>query len=211
MMLLSIPAINDIINLKGFVMPAFIDLTGERFGRLTVLERGKNNNSGKVRWLCNCDCGNKILCNRNELRSRDTRSCGCYKLDKLTNEKTEKLYPTRKRKAKETKTITEEERYLSFVNWFFEKINKTNDCWLWTASKDKDGYGNFTFKTMTRAHQFSYLIHKGIIPKGNIICHTCDNPGCVNPEHLYAGTHQTNSDDKMSRGRWKTYKVGATT
>ena len=58
-------------------MSKFIDLTGQRFGRLTVIERAKSGSSGRARWLCKCDCGNQIVTDALDLRRGTTRSCGC--------------------------------------------------------------------------------------------------------------------------------------
>lgn len=60
----------------------FIDLTGQRFGRLVVIERIKNDEKGYVQWLCQCDCGNKIKVFSNNLRKGNTKSCGCLRKDK---------------------------------------------------------------------------------------------------------------------------------
>jgi hypothetical protein len=59
------------------------------------------------------------------------------------------------------------------------------------------------FKKMIKAHRFSYIIYKGAIEKGKFICHTCDNPLCVNPEHLYQGTALQNKRDAIARNRTK--------
>ncbi len=76
------------------------------------------------------------------------------------------------------------------------------DCWWWIASINKDGYGQLKFKgLMQRAHRVSHILHVGDIPAGKHVLHHCDNPGCVNPDHLFLGTHQDNMDDKVSRGR----------
>lgn len=90
------------------------------------------------------------------------------------------------------------------------EINETTDCWEWTACTNNIGYGMFRWETgkMRTAHRVSYEMFKGIIPKGKIVCHTCDNPRCVNPDHLWVGTHQDNFDDMISKGRAKFGALG---
>lgn len=93
------------------------------------------------------------------------------------------------------KDISREER-------FFQKVNKTDSCWLWTGALNARGYGSLATDTKTMsAHRYSYIIHKGEIPDGLIICHTCDVPSCVNPEHLWAGTYSENTRDMFDKGR----------
>lgn len=77
-------------------------------------------------------------------------------------------------------------------------------CWLFTGGKQSQGYGmiyDAERKGNVRAHIVSYAIHVETIPKGLLVLHTCDNPWCVNPEHLFLGTHQDNVDDMRSKGR----------
>ena len=85
---------------------------------------------------------------------------------------------------------------------FWNKVNKTDSCWLWIGSKNPKGYGKVKYKRKTiAAHRFSYELHYGPIPIGMYVCHKCDIRNCVNPEHLFLGTAQDNMDDKVNKGR----------
>ncbi len=78
------------------------------------------------------------------------------------------------------------------------------DCWIWNGWLDKDGYGRFQnpiYKNENRASRLSYLLYKGAIPKGLCVCHICDNPSCVNPNHLWLGTQGENARDRQKKGR----------
>ncbi len=80
-------------------------------------------------------------------------------------------------------------------------------CWEWQKHKDKDGYGKFNSKVICpyagyRAHRLMWeLVHNVSLSCNELVCHTCDNPSCVNPEHLYIGTQQTNREDMYNRNR----------
>jgi len=85
--------------------------------------------------------------------------------------------------------------------WAKVAVKESNECWEWLAGKDKDGYGRFRYgKQKARANKVAWEITNGSIPTGRLICHTCNNPKCVNPNHLYLGTHKSNVDDRQNSG-----------
>ena len=88
---------------------------------------------------------------------------------------------------------------------FMSKVSKDPcGCWHWNGTKNHGKYGTFSFnRKPVGAHRFSYLIHKGEIPNGLYVCHSCDTRNCVNPEHLWLGTPQDNMDDMVRKQRKK--------
>jgi hypothetical protein len=85
---------------------------------------------------------------------------------------------------------------------FWEKVDRSESCWMWRGSIASNGYGSFRGRTGTEtAHTVSWRLHHGEIPNGLFVLHKCDVRPCVNPDHLFLGTAQDNSSDMVAKGR----------
>ncbi len=85
-------------------------------------------------------------------------------------------------------------------------VKNESGCWNWTGAKDKNGYGfikQYNTRKMTKTHRASYQLFKEEIPEGMHVCHSCDNPSCCNPDHLWLGDNQANINDAYQKGRIK--------
>ena len=109
-----------------------------------------------------------------------------------------KIFPS----CKNQLCVNPEHLMNSKVSRFWAKVQKLpedNGCWIWLAGEDKNGYGKFSH---TRAHRYSWELQHGPIQSTlACVCHTCDNPRCVNPSHLFLGENKDNTQDRNQKGR----------
>lgn len=158
-----------------------VDLRGARYGSLVVIDL-HDYRDGKLRWLCKCDCGNLYVAGQGKLNKRKdgVRSCG--------------LRSNHPRPLRETADVLREANKKIF--------KQPNGCWIWTGAFVGDGYGVLNFRRKRyRAHRLLYELLVGPIPEGLLIRHSCDNPPCVNPDHLSIGTQKDNMRDCGERFR----------
>jgi hypothetical protein len=168
---------------------AKVDITGQRFGRLVALRDSGDRRNSSVLWECRCDCGALVRLSVHALRSGNTRSCGCFRREEMS--------------ARFSRPLTER---------FWEKVNKdgpvsehvqhVGQCWTWTGSTNQHVYGTISVhRKSILAHRVSWSLHFGDCPDGLCVLHVCDNPTCVNPMHLFLGSHQDNMADKSQKNR----------
>jgi hypothetical protein len=88
----------------------------------------------------------------------------------------------------------------SFDDLFLPEPN--SGCWIWIGGLYQSGYGSFKVdRASKRAHRFSWELHNGTIPTGMVVCHKCDTPSCVNPDHLFIGSQRDNIADMIRKDR----------
>lgn len=156
------------------------DIIGLKVHWLTVVEYAGKSKGKRPRcqWKCLCECGNFTIVGKDALTAKKTRSCGCL------------ISP-----PKDKYLIKLQER-------LFKKTKEENGCWIWMKGKDLYGYGRTTIKnTSISAHRASWIAWKGDIPDKIYVLHKCDNPQCINPDHLFLGTQKDNMKDMISKKR----------
>lgn len=103
-------------------------------------------------------------------------------------------------------------RYSPLETRFWAKVSKSDDCWIWIGSRTRNNKGELSYGSFrvggkralanTTAHRVSWMLANGPIPDNHDICHTCDNPACVRPDHLFLGSRKRNVEDMHEKGRW---------
>jgi hypothetical protein len=94
---------------------------------------------------------------------------------------------------------------MTVLSRLLARLDKTDTCWIWKGYRHPFGYGNIRVGGVTKlTHRVSYELHTGPIPDGLHVLHRCDNPPCCNPDHLYVGTNDDNTRDRITRGRGAT-------
>jgi len=173
----------------------------------------QNNSYGKIETICKT-CRKKFKFNRSELNK--TKGAGSF-CSKECQASGHVFIPCKKCgkkfKAYKSDLKRSNKRFCSIscfnsrknpIEIFFKNISKDNHpdgCWIWEGRKDKDGYGILWNKKAIKAHRYSMELHGNKVPHDMLACHHCDNPPCVNPEHLFIGTNLDNVQDSIKKGR----------
>ena len=96
----------------------------------------------------------------------------------------------------------------SFIEYIYSWADRSGgptSCWPWRGMRDKNGYGRVhIMRTVFRVHRLSYELFYGTPPEGRLVCHSCDNPSCINPSHLFLGSAADNQRDMVEKGRGRT-------
>lgn len=151
---------------------------GERFGNLSVVGRCGTNHEGRALWECKCDCGAVLLVTSKQLTRGHKTGCeSCQD------------------SGSKSPLAVRLKKYV---------VDSVTGCWNWVGKQNKLGYGCITVEGVeTRAHRAMHFLLNPEADRSLVVMHKCDNPRCVNPEHLQLGTQRDNMLDMHSKGRFK--------
>lgn len=197
-----------------------IDITGHRFGLWTALRYGHSKPQGAI-WVCRCDCGTQREILSSVLRRGASTSCGCITGDLISQAMkvnfickiedcgrtadAKQFCDKHYRRFKKYGSPDERSRYSAIP--IRSRLNdasvvKPSGCREWMRGVDKDGYGQIKRNGVgIRAHRAAWEISNGPIPRGLFVCHSCDNPRCIELSHLWLGTALDNRRDCLMKGR----------
>jgi HNH endonuclease len=148
---------------------------GKTFGRLTL-----NSASGQL-WVCLCECGSVKTARATDIVRGRIKSCGCLE---------------------EENRVLHNQRQSDVTRRLGNSEHMPSGCIEFRGRLNACGYGVLRINgRSTLAHRAAHELHVGPIPDGLQVLHTCDNPACINPDHLWLGTHTDNMRDMASKGR----------
>ena len=150
---------------------------GQVFENLLVLSRNGTSSEGRALWLCRCSCGEEVAFTSKQLTTGRFRACrNCQ------DSGSKSPLSVRLRKYEVS----------------------ASGCWNWTGKQNELGYGVLVVEgKYTRAHRAMHFMLNPRDDRSLVVMHTCDNPQCINPEHLKLGTQKENIMDMHSKGRFK--------
>lgn len=182
---------------------------GEKIGDLIYLsDAGKSSGSRLANFQC--VCGNIFTTRIETAKSGTTKSCGCLTSKLLSEAGKLRDNSTNAKPIEVIKFQSIPAMSDSDKNRFWSKVAFTanpNCCWEWQGNKRRNGYGRFSLTVSAQkdisliAPRVAYFLNYNEQPLKQSVLHTCDNPTCVNPKHLFLGTHKENTDDMMKKGR----------
>ena len=157
-------------------------------------------NTHYIRWQRH---GDPLYRKTQKLGTRKCKHYGCNRLNEI-GEYCTKHYQRYMRLGSTDDSVLKNLKSVSLKKriWLCSEVDPETGCWIWQKGKDKDGYGQFSFKNRNyRAHRVAYRLYVGPIPRGMQVLHKFDNPSCVNPNHLFLGDNDINMADMVQKDR----------